>query len=467
MKLKIAAAVPALSLTILILFFGCATPMNGSRPSGPVEKPGEGAVERPEEDRYENIGKLIEEGDRESAAREFEKIEDKDSDSIIAYVGLLISAGEYSRAEAELKKLLSDEPGNADAWFNMALVKGLEGDPEAQTVNLDKAIAADPAHTGALAVRGTLYLSESKLRKASELFKKALDSDPDNIIALTGYGSALIRQEEYEKAEEYLDRAVGLDPGNPFTYLDRSAARSANGNLEGADADLSKAIELEPDYYWHYVDRGRLRIRDIGDRAGALEDFNRAIELNPEIFYPYVFRAGIFDETGDLDKAAEDYRTVIRMKPDYYFAYSALGIVQFLSEDWEGSRRSFEKAFKYEPKEYSYLAMAALAVMKEGDRVATGKYCEKAADKIPSGNIYTHILRAFRETGYDAYVLRLIQDEEDKVFQKRLLFYIAELYHEMGMETAAYSYFALVRDLRNTGLWESRIAAAELENHYE
>ena len=44
---------------------------------------------------------------------------------------------------------------------------------------------------------------------------------------------------------------------------------------------------------------------------------------------------------------------------------------------------------------------------------------------------------------------------------------IAEIYHEAGMENAAYSYFTVIRDANNLGFYESRMAASELENHYE
>jgi hypothetical protein len=135
-------------------------------------------------------------------------------------------------------------------------------------------------------------------------------------------------------------------------------------------------------------------------------------------------------------------------------------------EDWDGARRSFEKAFRYQKDEYAYLAMAALSEMKKGKSREFKEYLSKTMDKIPSNDLYYHLIRAFGESGYDAYVLRLIKEEEPPI-QKRILYYIAELYHESGMETAAYSYFTLVRDAANPGFFESRLAGYELENYYE
>lgn len=469
MKPKYAAAVPAaLFLFFSIIFTACTTTPNELPGETPVERPGEdGIVERPQDETYSNIEKLINEGDSGTAAEEFAKLKDDKAETVIAYAGLLMAAGDYRKAEAELSALISREPMNADAYYTLALVEGLNGDGERQIELLEKALAVDSQHSEALSIRGSIYLSDSKLKKASEMFKASLESNPDNIIALTGYGSVLIREEKYEEAETYLDRAVELDPRDPFTYLDRSSVRSANGNMSGAEEDMSSAIELEPDYFWHYLDRGRLRIRDLGDTEGALEDFNRAIEINPEIFYPYVFRAGIYDEMDELELSAADYKHIIDTKPDYYFAYPALGIVYFLLEEWDGSMAAFEKAFKFEPEEYSYLAMASVAALKKGERSEYMKYFDKSMDKIPTVNIYHHLIRSFRDTSYDVYALRLIQEEEDKNLQKRLLFYIAELYHERGMETAAYSYFTSVRDVKHLGYFESRIAEYELENHYE
>ena len=443
MKPLNSAAVPLLSVLLLFFISSCTTPLR-SPEEEKSPKLEAGIAERPEDNTsaYENIEKMLHEGDSGSAVKEFEKVKDDSSETVLAYAALLMASGNYQKADAELSALIEREPMNADAWFTLALVKGLGGDSEAEIELLEKAIAVDPGHSRALSVRGSIYLSESELDKAAGMFEKSLESDPDNIIALTGYGSTLIREEKYEEAQPLLDRAVELDPENPFTYLDRSSARAATGDVEGAENDMSSAIKLEPDYFWHYLDRGRLRIRDLGDREGALEDFNKAIELDPAIFYPYVFRAGIYDEMDKYELAAEDYEYIIEQKPDYYFAYSALGIIQFLLEDWEGCRESFEKAFEYEPDEYGYLATAAAAALKQGLEWKERKdYFAGLMDRVPSGNIYYHILRAFKESGYDAYALRKIQEQEDRNLQKRLLFYIAEIYHEAGMENAAYSYF--------------------------
>ena len=469
MKHKFPPAVLIISTLIIISFFtACETTKTDKIvESGKAEYPEKIPEEKTPEEAYNSIGEMINKGDSEAAAKEFEKLKNDDADSIIAYSSLLIAAGDYEKAKTELNALLEREPMNPDAYFNLALIKGLEGDVPGEVALLEKAIAADETHSEALAVRGLLYLSESKLKKASEMFRKSLETDPDNINSLTGLGSVLIREEKFEEAEGYLDRAVEIDPANPFTYLDRSGVRAANGDMKGAESDMSSAIELEPDYFWHYMDRGRLRVRDLRDRQGALEDFNRAIELDPAIFYPYVFRAGIYDDTGDLELAAADYKKVIELKPEYYFAYSSLGIIQFMMEDWSGCRNSFEKALKFEPEEYAYLAIASVAVMKTGDKVEARKYYKEVMDQIPANNIYYHILRSYVEAGYDAYALRKIQDMEDEGLQKRLLFYIAELYHESGMETAAFSYFTVVRDASDLGFFESRLAEYELESHYE
>ncbi len=459
MKLKTAAAFTV--FFVLIFITSCMTHENGV-----VERPEEPSAR--ETEAYENIGKMINEGDSGSALKEFERIKDDDAESVIAYAGLLISAGDYEKAEEELKVLLEREPMNADAYFNLALIEGLRGNNEKEVDYLEKSIASDESHSEALSVMGSIYLSDSRLKKAAEMFERSLESDPDNIIALTGYGSTLIRQEKYEEAEPYLDRAVELDPENPFTYLDRSGVRAANGDPRGAESDMSSAIKLEPDYFWHYIDRGRLRLRDLGDNEGALDDFNRAIELDPSGFYPYVFRAGIYYDTGNYEQAAKDYKTVIKLKPDYYFAYSALGISQFMLGEWDGCRKSFEKAFEFEPEEYAYLATAAVAVMKQKlDYKKTQDYYTKLMKKIPAGDIYYHILRSFKENGYDVYALRKIKEDEDENLQKRLLFYIAELYLESGMETAAFSYLTLVSDAIELGFYEGKMAKNELEMHYE
>ena len=205
MKHRYSAVIPFSIILSIFIIFSCTTPAEQPAETA-VEKPSESAVERPdrENEAYVNIERMISEGDTESAVDEFEKVKDDSSDTVLAYAGLLMAAGEYLKAEQELTALIEREPMNADAYFNLALVKGLQGEQDSEMAFLEKAIAADPEHSQALSVTGSIYLSESKLKKASEMFERALDTDPDNIIALTGYGSTLIREEEYEKAEAIL-----------------------------------------------------------------------------------------------------------------------------------------------------------------------------------------------------------------------------------------------------------------------
>ena len=413
------------------------------------------------------IEKELKEGDTASAIEYFYSIKDDSPENQIAYAELLISDGRYEEAENEILSLLEKEPNNYEAIFNLALLKGINKETSRQIELLERVIELNPKHSEALSIRASLFLVNSKIKEAVKLFKQSLEADGENILSLNGLGTSLLRLDKANEAKPYLDKAVELDPENAYTYLDRSKAKTALGDYEGADNDLTKAIELQPDYFWHYLDRGRLRVRSLKNYKGAIEDLSKALEMKPESFYPYVFRALSYDMIGNIESAANDYKKIIGMQPNYDQAYSALGIDSFILGNWNECIKAFEKALVYEPEEYSYLTMMALARYNESTTLEFKEYIKDAMNKIPSNNVYRHILRSFIDTSYEKYTLTMIKDEENENDRVRLLFYIAELYKFRGFENAAIEYLKKVVELEKMGYFEGRIAKYELENIYE
>lgn len=456
-------------LLATVLLNSCA----GLRPKQPPlektpEESPEAVVPTPappvEMEPYESISASMAAGDPEAAVRKFEDAYSENPESTetrLLYSSLLITTGQADKAEETLRELLALEPDNTDALYNLALVKGMQKDREAQQNLLDRVIALDPGYSQAHATLGEMLLEDRKLDQARREFEQSIAGDPDNFVARTGYGHVLMRQEEYEKAEEQLTEAVRLQPDYPFAYVDRSKARAGTGDVNGALEDLTTSIELDPTHYWNYIDRGRLYLH-VGDREAAFADFNLAVNLQPDYFLAYVYRAGILEDREEITRAIENYRRVVSLRKDYYPAYEPLALLEYRTEDYLPAAAHFSRHFEQYPDDHGHALMAGISWLFAGETERGINYLKKHLDTMPKETYLYDAARVFIEKNYESYLLTKISQESKVTLKIRALFYLATYYKLHGETSLANKFFLEVKDANIYGLYETRLAEAEL-----
>lgn len=456
-------------LIATLLLSGCA----GLRPKQPsLEKPPEESPESVvpspappvEIEPYESISASMAAGDPEAAVQKFEEAYTENPDSTetrLLYSSLLITTGQAAKAEETLRELLAIEPDNTDALYNLALVKGMQNDRESQRKLLNRVIDLDPDHSQAHATLGEMLLEDRKLDQARREFEQSIAGDPDNFVARTGYGHVLMRQEEYEKAEEQLTEAVRLQPDYPFAYVDRSKARAGTGDVNGALEDLTTSIKLDPNHYWNYIDRGRFYLH-IGNRDAAFADFNHAVNLQPDYFLAYVYRAGILEDQGEINHAIEDYRRVVSLRKDYYPAYEPLALLEYQTEDYLHAATHFSRHFEQYPEDHGHALMAGISWLFAGKTEQGINYLKKHLDTMPRETYLYDATRVFIEKNYESRLLTKISQESKVTLKIRALFYLATYYKLQGETSLANKFFLEVKDANIYGLYETRLAEAEL-----
>ena len=453
-----------IALSIALLFSGCA-----GLPEKPEEKTQKPAPEKEappelEVDPYQAISSSMAAGNPNEAISNFEEAYSKDPESPetqLLYSSLLISVGKAVEAETVLQKLVENEQADADALYNLALAKGMQGKTAEQASLLKQTIEKDPDHAPAHATLGEIYLEKKKLDLAQQQFAKSIDADPDNFIARTGYGHVLIRKKKYEEAVEQLDKAVELKPNYPFSYVDRAKAKSSSGDINGALADLTEAVKLDPDHYWNYIDRGKLRLY-VGNIEEAYKDFDRAVELRPDYFLGYVYRGGAHDDMEKVEAALNDYNKVTTLRPDYYPIYQPYALLAFEQEKYLEAARAFQKHYERYTKDHGHAIMAAAGYYFAGEKEKGDTYLKQHMNQMPRDTYMYDVARTFTEKGYDNYLLTKLNSESKVTIKVRALFYLATYYKLKGENSLANKFFLEVKDANIYGLFETRLAEEEI-----
>ena len=159
-------------------------------------------------------------------------------------------------------------------------------------------------------------------------------------------------------------------------YYHRGTAYYDLRQFGPAIRDYTRAISLKPDYEEAYNDRG-VAYNEKGEFDRALEDYNKAISLVPNFNF-YANRGDVFLSKGFLDKAGEDFGKAIKLNPGYDGGHNGLGMVYYLSRQYERAFEEFNKAVVLNPKNSGSFVNRGYVYLKKGENDLAREDFQKA-----------------------------------------------------------------------------------------
>jgi tetratricopeptide (TPR) repeat protein len=376
---------------------------------------------------------------------------------------VLNSAGRAGEARAIAADISNRDPKNVDALLVLSASAALQGKDKEQRTLLERVVKLDPKNLKALSDLGYIALRTPALRTAAGHFDKALAVNGNYQEALVGRAIVYRYANNPKKSEELLNKAIRLYPLSAAPLHERARLYKGAGYLEDALKDLTAAKKLEPDNYWISTDRA-VTLVELNRKPEALKELDHAIALSADNFLAYIYRAGIKDEAGDYKGAEQDYLAVTRLKPEYYFAAEGLGIIKMRNHQYTEARDAFLAAYRYAPKEYRYVLLAAVNWMKAGRPSDPKQFLAQVLRTVPRDSPDWYILRLYHDFSGDSDVAVKIDQEKNFDEKSKMLFYIANYYDIKGNKVLANNYFLQVKDMNRIGTVEWKINEWILED---
>jgi type IV pilus assembly protein PilF len=154
----------------------------------------------------------------------------------------------------------------ASANLNLAIAYLKQGDYNGALEKLEKARAADPAHSATYNVFGLLYQKIGDNKKAEKNFKRALSLNSNDSSSLNNYGNFLCQQNRLEESKKAFLKAAE----NPFYKTPEIAITNAglclynNQKKDEAKNYFQQALQINP-----RVPQALIKMCEL-----ALDDFN-------------------------------------------------------------------------------------------------------------------------------------------------------------------------------------------------
>ena len=261
----------------------------------------------------------------------------------------LLAQGRRGEAVQVLRKIITANPGDADARLMLGSILAEDGNHSEAIAQLKEAVRLLPRSAQAQNALGEAFSGSGDTATASVAFEKAIELDPEFAAARVSLGLILVQADEFAAAGKHLDHALAL-LGNSedaaFPHYLRAKVYTKENEVERAGAELNKAVSLRPDFAEAWSDLGEAR-KALLDNAGALAAFQRAVDADPE-------------------------NSVARYR---------LGSEHFYRGEVRQAVTHLEKAFRLDPQNQSTLYVLQLALRRDGQDERAG-YIKEQLTKL-------------------------------------------------------------------------------------
>ena len=262
------------------------------------------------------------------------------------YAVKLHKENKIEEAISAYKATINSNPANVDAYVNLAICYGTQGDYKSAQNILNTAKNKFPANNLVLKTLQNVQNDSiaTTLAEANELFQnkdynnaidKYLSIKPATEDSLIGIAACYQATENFDKAIESYKKAETIAPKNAEIPYYIGYLYSEKQNWQDAEIYLKKSLTLNPEseaknLLPYVLQNFSLAILDEGiksfeakDFESALVKFNDLIKRESNNAFAYYYRALIFDEQKKYKLAVDDYKkfTSVYLTDDEYLQY--------------------------------------------------------------------------------------------------------------------------------------------------
>jgi Flp pilus assembly protein TadD len=264
---------------------------------------------------------LLRTGMLDDASREFRRVLQLNAGDVHAHAALgriLAQKGDWTAAEAELRKATSSIEADYGAWHNLAYVLERMGRLDEALTALDEAAhhgASDPRLQLSRAVialrRGDATTADDMLRRVGESYGD--DTPPPHWYNYSALAAGL--RGDVRRAIALLSEGLAAHPESAVLANNLAAALERRGDFDEALHAVQHGLQHASDLPQLAKNLGDLHFR-AGRFAEALNAFRRAVKLAPSLGPDVYNKLGtLYQRRHEQEEAARCWRKALEIAP--------------------------------------------------------------------------------------------------------------------------------------------------------
>lgn len=222
--------------------------------------------------------------------------------------------GEVAKAEPIYRRVLAEDPDNAQATQLLGVVYLQRGDAASAVQLLAKAVDLEPDNPQYLGDLGVAQNAANMFEEALRSLNRAIDLRPDYAQAHSNLGMTLKNLGRHEAAVASYRRAINLRPSEAGFHLNLGNSLTAAGDLSEAETAYRKALELRPGYP-AAVSGLALTLSHLGRSDEAIATGQKAIANNRNVAAYHFSLGRAYRDARQPEQAIACFRRALELDP--------------------------------------------------------------------------------------------------------------------------------------------------------
>ena len=193
---------------------------------------------------------------------------------------------------------------------------------EEMNITLRRIISKDPQNAEAYFMMGLMLRETDDIEKAKNALQAAIEFDAELIDAWLILGS-IYEDEKNPLALTYYNGATEIDPNNVQALHSKAFYYQNNNEIDLALETYRQINLINKNYRDAYLNAGILYL-EREELEQAEEQFEILVGVDPKFFLAYFYRGLVKEQKGDISAAINNYQTCLNFNPSYERAQKRL-----------------------------------------------------------------------------------------------------------------------------------------------
>lgn len=257
-------------------------------------------------------------------------------------------AGRFRESEELCRRVLREQPDNADAIYELGLIALNVGKSELAAAYLARAGELSPQDAVLKHDQAEAWMKLGDFNQAAACYRRALALDPQRAESHAGLGLALLRQKQFDQGVQSLAKSLELGLDKPLVHQHLASALLQLNRFKEAEAAARKATTGTPNSAEGWQALGEA----VGNQQRldeAMECFRKAIGNRPDWPQPHYALGITLGRAGRAAEAVDSLKMALRLRPEFPEALSHLGTMLVNQRRVDEAIKTLREAVRLRP----------------------------------------------------------------------------------------------------------------------
>lgn len=298
--------------------------------------------------------------------------------SLMDYALSLMRVNREPEAIPVLQRLLSLDPGNGVARYDLALIQWRASTPTEALATLQPLLDASSPDSRTLRLAAAIHEADNETPQAIQLLRSAILANPDEIANYLDFATLASAHASFSVGVDIVSAGLSRHPNSAALYMARGVLYGQNGEFAKAMDDFERAHKLDPEFSMADTAEGIAESQHQNHEA-ALASFQRQVKEHPKDALGYYLLAewlswapsGSKHGSDASHATAQALAAVLKatsLDPHLVQAWDLLASLYLQTERSSDAAKASRAALMLEPKDQQALYTLILALRKTGSK---------------------------------------------------------------------------------------------------